>query len=368
MATKETINVNRDEQGKFAPEEPQRYGRDAEIHDAGLKTLAEHQAEQGEKPIYEATEHGIEQAARDAKARLDDTDQQKRAYIDVSIANVERPAELPEDVALTVEEAAERTAKRMAATRAGLEAQATLEEAEKIAADLGEPLFQQPAQPQPRPDAIQEQPVETPEQQQHRALREAQQKIESDPVLRAALEQNFRAVEEHAQQYVAATQTAVQVAVQSTLSEFPELKNIPAHQLDAAFSIMEGQDPSKAARARAAVATAFSLANEAQRVQTARAQQQEQIARAQFQNWAASQDQAFVSAVPEFANPETRTEIQNETIRMLTEDYGISPQELAQHWNSNPMLRNASTQIPRCPAGTKARYITWDGRARVRGL
>ncbi|WP_421722925.1 hypothetical protein [Bauldia sp.] len=67
---------------------------------------------------------------------------------------------------------------------------------------------------------------------------------------------------------------------------------------------------------------------------------------AHFQAYTAEEDARFLQSAPEFADPHHAADLQGQVRAMLTDDYGIGPDELAALWNGEPMsLRDHRAQL-----------------------
>jgi hypothetical protein len=162
----------RDEPGRFAsPNAASEVGREAEIHEAGFRTLLDHKdATEGPDPderTYNSNNPAdLERAHRDRQARQRGDDGgieqvgdrlvtsaeaeelRRERFVKSHSANLPKPAPLADDIALTPDQAAERYSQTKQAQRAEAEGAATIAEAEQIAKDTGLHLWKEQGEPQ----------------------------------------------------------------------------------------------------------------------------------------------------------------------------------------------------------------------------
>jgi hypothetical protein len=341
--------------GKFAstPSEPE-HGRAAEIHRAGFRTLDEHREQSGEEKTYNSNcQASLAEAFDDMKARRRGDDggleivgdrivtgaeaeeRRRDRFIKSHSDHLPKPEELPADVALSKREAAERYSQVKQAQRAEAEAQATIAEASQIAADLGEPLWQEQGEQQP---PVAEQPQPQPEPQPG-DLNARTLELLQDPAVRAELDAGLQRVTQAEQQYLAGLQQVGQTVVHQALSAYPELTNLTAEQLPVALELMARQDPQRYVQVKATVDRVQAIGHEIQKtqhLQRARAQQE-------FATYAKVQDAHYEYLTRDEA-PETKRQVQQEFVRAAAEDYGIDAQTLAHLYHSQPIMRSAPFQ------------------------
>jgi hypothetical protein len=130
------------------------------------------------------------------------------------------------------------------------------------------------------------------------------------------------------------------MVLHTTLSEFPELRNLSEAQLGVALNTLAQTDAQRYARAQAAVEKTKAIGGEISRIRQAQALHQ----RAQFQQWSRAQDAAFEAAAPaELKDPTVRAEIARE-IYDGAKEMGISPEQLMHAYATDPTLRSAPMQ------------------------
>ena len=74
---------------------------------------------------------------------------------------------------------------------------------------------------------------------------------------------------------------------------------------------------------------------QAEQEKVAREQQEESQKR--FNAYVAEQQAAFLEARPEYSDPQKFPQLQSEVVTMLTDDYGVSRDELSSMWNGTPV-------------------------------
>jgi hypothetical protein len=338
----------RDDAGRFASKsaEPE-YGRTAELHEAGLRSLADVDREAGIEPgeprIFNSNNPADLAAAhhdRQERQRAKSSDQDAReAYVKQWRDSVGEPVPLEDDVAVTKDEAFERISQRSKAHAAEAVARQHLAQTEAIAKDLGVPVnwdgHQQAQAEQQQPVAEQPQPEPQPGD-----LSERTKELLNDPVLRGEIDQRFAIAEQARAQYEQGLQSAAELVLHQTLAEFPALRNISEAQLGVALQVLADSDPQQYARAKAAVEKVQMIGNELHRTRQARAVAQQQ----EFNSWARVQDAAFETAVPaELRDPARRAEIAREIFDGARE-MGVSPEQLMHAYATDPTIRSAPVQ------------------------
>jgi len=96
---------------------------------------------------------------------------------------------------------------------------------------------------------------------------------------------------------------------------------------------MQDDDPIRHGRWQVAVQRTQALQQENQRLQAENQQQ----ARYNFQQYVTAETQKLLELAPEFADPKRAPQLQGEVRAMLTEDYGIPAQELAELDRGRPL-------------------------------
>jgi hypothetical protein len=115
---------------------------------------------------------------------------------------------------------------------------------------------------------------------------------------------------------------------------FPEVKNIADAQK------LARDDPQRYAQWTGAM----QQLNAAQSHVAAVESQRQEAATAQFREWTDAEDAKFQAAIPEYNDPERYEALQDASLDALIEDYGFDERELAQAWNTNPLLRDHRVQ------------------------
>jgi hypothetical protein len=196
---------------------------------------------------------------------------------------------------------------------------------------------QQQQQPQEQPAPV-EQPQPDPVQDERQRLAQAWQN--TPPEVQAALQQEVAATEQARQAYQQATWQAAQVSAAALFSNFPELSGLAGDQLAGAV----------AAIAKAQAITASIQRTKALYDASIQAQQQQQAIQAQqMQQWVAAQDAEFDRHVTAKESPESMRKLTQDVVA-LAEEYGVSRQELAALWQSQPIMRSAPFQRMMCDA------------------
>jgi hypothetical protein len=343
---------NRNPDGTFAPEREPTFGREGNLNDGGYRSLRQHEEESAPKQLYpepkddgyhRAEGQSTEDLVRTAQAELQlkRTLDGKDGTIPVDVSHLHEP--LPADVALDPKEAGERAAKE---ARINREIEALNEhdrEVAEVAADLGVPFLQ--TQEQLDAYNAQQQPVEQPKpaeptQSDHEAkLREAME----NPLVRQAIESQVAQAQAAQRQYLENAQILANATLQTTLTEFPELANVSATELPLAFRMMAAKDPARAEQARAAVTRTATQLQHAQMLQAEQAKQHQAQAAAQWEQYRTQHDAEFLRRVPEMADRETRTRLQQSALEYAREELGFSDAELTNLYH-NSIFRDHRAQ------------------------
>jgi hypothetical protein len=168
----------------------------------------------------------------------------------------------------------------------------------------------------------------------------------SNPKVRAALESELATVENARRQYHESLVQSAQLAGASLLASFPELSNVPTNQLHTAIQAIQQVNPQRAAAINAHLEKTQSLLNAVKQVS-----QQQQAVHAQEQQLQSQRMQQFIeNENARFENeviakePEVAKRVKENAVQILTEDYGIPKDALAQAWNTTPVLRTKEFQ------------------------
>jgi hypothetical protein len=202
-------------------------------------------------------------------------------------------------------------------------------------------IQQQAAEQQP-PAAEQPQQQTTPEQPQTSDQPQIDPEIAqalANPKIRAALEAEVAQADAQRQAYMQATAQASALALQSLLSQYPELQQFNAQQLPVAIKTIAASDPQKAANIEAHLNRVHQLNQANQQVQ----QQQQQHAQHQLQTWVAAEDAKFSKEFASKHSPEEMRAIAENTIEMAAE-LGVNKEDLMALYNSQPIMRSSAFQ------------------------
>jgi hypothetical protein len=161
----------------------------------------------------------------------------------------------------------------------------------------------------------------------------------SDPEARAAIEAPLMEAEAARARYAAATSELAGAAQAAVLAQYPELRQYPIHQLPAVLDYMSKNDPAR----HAAIMGSLNHAGAIMAAHKEATAEQQQIQRQQFQSWAKQQDDAFDKSLGAEISVEKKIAIQREIFSAAKES-GISREQLAELWESNPVLRSAGFQ------------------------
>src|SRR5262249_49282561 len=136
-----------------------------------------------------------------------------------------------------------------------------------------------------------------------------------------------------------ATHEAAQIAAQSFVANFPELHGIAPEQLPAAMRVLQQTNPQRHAEAVQQLHRADAIGKRAIAAQ----QQQAQAQQAQLQQWVQQQDRIFEQSVKN-ESPETRKAVESNVLKIASEVYGVSGEELVHAWRTQPLMRSAAFQ------------------------
>jgi hypothetical protein len=197
----------------------------------------------------------------------------------------------------------------------------------------------------PNPPQLEEpQPVEAqqPEQQQPEQIDGVHPDVVAalqNEHVRNALSAEVQQAEQARQAYQQATLQAAQLSAASLFSFAPELANMSAQELPGALRLISQQSPERAAAINAHIQRTSNLYQASQQA----AAQQQQLQNQQMERWAETQDQQFESTIAK-ENPETIRQVKNSVAEVLETEYGIDKDTLRQLYQTQPFLRQASTQ------------------------
>ncbi len=200
---------------------------------------------------------------------------------------------------------------------------------------------QPPAELQPQPETPVTQPGIDPE---------LAQALQSNPKLRAALEQElsviqrakegFDLVSAQAQEaYAAATAEATRITAAALYSNFPELAGLEGERLTGAIQAIARQNPERAAQIRTHIDRAQHVNN---MMLHAQAQQQQRAAQ-QFTEYARQQDAAFDDAIAQEPKSVVK-QVRDELLNIAKEKYNVAPDDFVRAFQTNPIMRSAPFQ------------------------
>jgi hypothetical protein len=194
---------------------------------------------------------------------------------------------------------------------------------------------QQTEQPGHQPQ-VDQQPVGPPLDERAR-LEQAWQNTPAE--VQAAIQQELQQTEQARAAYAQQALAAARVAGAALFANFPELASLSAQELPHAISAIAKVNPEKAMAIQAQVQRTQQLWQASQQAEAQRAAIQSQ----QLQQWAAQQDAVFEREVASKESPETMRKLA-ETVVGMAEEYGVSKDELAAAWQSQPVMRSAAFQ------------------------
>lgn len=160
-----------------------------------------------------------------------------------------------------------------------------------------------------------------------------------NPKVREAVRAEVATAEAARQQYTQATTEAAELAASALYGSFPELRGLNAQQIGGALQVIAAQNPVRYEQLRAQLVQTHQLYTASVQAQHA----QQQRAAAQFQNFAAQNDDAmdrFLKTEP----PETVARVKQELAAIAEKDYGIGRDEFKALVQSQPIMRAAAFQ------------------------
>jgi len=297
------MSDNRDEAtGQFAPAETPLYGKEQLEHEAGYIPFKDETASDEDKTYDTPSE-----AADDYVSRTPESEIKTYSAVD-----------LPENVTLTLEQAAKLTADAKDAER---------EQAEKEQADL----LREEVQKIRGEDAKPEEPFDVAKALERPEFKEAFE------ARTAEIEKTRAEAETHKQAFEVASDVAYRVAVASVMELFPEVLSLPVEHQTPALAQLVQEDPQRAQLLHR-VLTRASQMHEIQQNQQARKSETE---REKFASYAKEQNEVFAERTKSIPAAQMRA-IEAEVPKMLQE-YGASPAQFLQAIGD-------STDFPRAAA------------------
>jgi hypothetical protein len=301
------------------------YGEPALEAEHGYTSMptAEPAAEETD-PIYDFAKRRDEEAAK--------TETIERNYVTVGGEHAGEPR--PDNETLDIERAAEDLTRIRNQEVADQQNQIDSAIAAEVDA-LRNPHAQQQQQDQPEPtiEPQPEIPADVPgvDPELARALQ--------NPKVREPLEQLVAQAEQTRSAYAQAAYDAYSVAAVAALAAFPELQGLTGQQVPVALQMIQQKDPARFSEIRSQLDRVDSLHRTVQQAQA----QQAQVNHARYEQWSAEQDKAFEDAVKDVPAA-TREAVEKNIIKVAQDVYGVSKDDLAAAWRSNPLLRSAPMQ------------------------
>jgi hypothetical protein len=198
---------------------------------------------------------------------------------------------------------------------------------------------QQPEAQQPQVQQQAEQPQAQPEAQPPTDEQMLQAALER-PAVRQALEAQLNTVEQQRAQYAKAAGEAFELAHASLFSQYPELQNVSGGNLPAVLNVLRHNNPARYAD----VVNALQQTDKLHTAATQAKAQEAQIAEARQKMWVASEEKRFESEVLAKESPATIEAVKRNGSRILSENYGVSVDQLKEVFATNPALRSAPMQ------------------------
>ena len=202
--------------------------------------------------------------------------------------------------------------------------------------------YAQHQQGQQPPQVEQPQPVEQQQPQQPEQIDGVHPDVVAalqNEHVRNALAAEVAQAEQSRQAYQQATLEAAQLSAAALFSFEPALAQMSAAELPGALRLISQQDPQRAAAIQQHIQRTSNLYQASQQA----AAQQQQLQSQQMAKWAESEDSKFEASIAK-ENPETIRNVKNNVASILQEEYGIDKDQLREMYQTNPVLRQASTQ------------------------
>ena len=165
-----------------------------------------------------------------------------------------------------------------------------------------------------------------------------------NPKIRQALEAEVAQVEQARQVYATQSRQAAQISAASLLANFPELANVPTNQLQTAISVIAATNPQRAQAIQGHLQRTEALYNASVRAQQDQQQLQAQVQAQRVAEFVKSENEKFERDVIAKETPETLQRIKDNIFEIAQESYGLSKEDLAHAWQTQPVLRSAAFQ------------------------
>lgn len=315
------------------PEPPESQG-DISIQETELRDAASELAKN-----RNARQREIESKPFDAEVRVQD----------------QRGRHLPDNQTLSVEEASHLVTN----ARVKNEAVEDLNERDELAREIdalrnGTTFEQLQTESEAlHPNEVTQQPVEQPQPSDHERAVEA---LKNNPTILAGLQAEIEAANQRANQAVyQAQQAAIQnghAAAAALVSYFPELSGNQAHELQAGIKVIQQKDPQRAQQIVNFIDNITPIVRQAAELQQHRQQQFDNA----FQQWQANQQTQWHRAAAacdqqydQWSRNQGVSSDEQEAIRQEVfaefARQGVSKEQVAQLYNSNPAIRSFAGQV-----------------------
>jgi hypothetical protein len=158
--------------------------------------------------------------------------------------------------------------------------------------------------------------------------------------VRQAIEAELAQVEQARQQYAAVTMQNVQVAAANLFASYPELRGLAPNQFDTALHVIQQRDPARHVEIATHIHQVAQIYQAAQQAQ----HQAAQIQRARFDDYAKQQDKLFDDTAEKEYGKDRVKAAKQAIVEIARDDYGISQEEMAHLWQTQPILRTSNFQ------------------------
>jgi hypothetical protein len=339
--------IERDEAGRFAA-----------ATDAAINAPPEHPLEgfsemptapkEEPKESFDSSVDGLRHAAREVQ-------EHRRAAqppIDRGYRNVATGERTDPKLTLSAERAADELAAKRQEEAAQIEQQAVdalRDRVDEWRSDQDRIDWAE-AQPSQKPDAKtvpeQAQPDLAPQVESVEAPADPLQRALQDPAVRQALEPMVQAAEQQRQQYVQATQAALQnaarVELAAALNVFPELQHITNRdQLAGSLATMKQTQPERFNQVTQHLNRLAMVNHQVGQIQQAQVEQAVQQQATRVQNYMKAADTEFDGLI---ANEPDKELVLKNAVRVLSDTYGVSPEQLQHAWHTNVSMHDPATQ------------------------
>ena len=163
------------------------------------------------------------------------------------------------------------------------------------------------------------------------------------PKLRAAVEAELSKADHARQQFAQASHLAAQAAVESILSDFPELIGLDGNQIGAVVQAMAVNAPERHQQLTAKLQRAEQIHRMSEQAKSVQAR----IFQEQLASWTKSEDQRmdqYLATEPQ----ETVRQVKDNLVKVMSDVYGADKNELAHAFATTPLLRSSVFQRALC--------------------